>query len=521
MSRKDDVAGSVKRTFGQFTLPQRTLVVIGVAILALGAAAFVSWTSRPTMSPLFTNLAPADASAVVDSLEAEGVPYELTAGGTTVLVPEESMYRLRISLASAGVPGSTDGYSLLDDMGMTSSDFQQQVTYKRAVEGELARTIGSITGVSAATVHLAIPEQSVFVERATAPTASVFVQLRSGAQLDTDAVRAIINLVSNSIPDMAPEGVSVIDAEGRVLSDDSSGASTTTDYENGVSANVQAMLDRVVGPGKAVVTVRADVNRDSTQRVTETYTPATDAPPLSSSRSTETYTGTGSPVGGVLGPDNIAVPGNTDGGGTYSSEDEVLNNAVNKVTEQTSVAPGGVSRQSVSVVVDTQAAAGIDLTDLEAMVAAAAGVDEARGDRVVVSRMTFDTSTAAAAQEALTAATAAAEASRNADLMRDLITAGVLLVVVVLLVFAAKAMVGGRRETIDLGELEAVTSLRDQLAAFESSAAAGNGLPAGTPTAQLGAAPAAGPGQGASGSLAAEDPSVVAASIRDWLAVKR
>jgi len=147
-----------------FTLAQRTIAIIGVALLAMGAVALAAWLTRPQMSPLFTGLSAADASAVVDQLKSAGVTYELTEGGATILVPDDQVYAQRLAAASAGLPGDTsEGYTLLDDMGVTASDFQQSVTYKRAIEGELARTIGAMKGVSAASVQLAIPEESVFV----------------------------------------------------------------------------------------------------------------------------------------------------------------------------------------------------------------------------------------------------------------------------------------------------------------------------------------------------------------------
>src|SRR4051794_16742284 len=157
----DRLTGAVK----QFSMAQRTLAIIGVAVLVLGAVGLSSWMSRPTMSPLFTSLSGADASAVVDELDAQGVSYQLADGGSTVLVPAKSLYSQRIHLAAQGIPANSDGggYSLLDDMPMTSSEFQQEKTYQRALEGELAKTIGAIDGIDAATVKLAIPEDTVFV----------------------------------------------------------------------------------------------------------------------------------------------------------------------------------------------------------------------------------------------------------------------------------------------------------------------------------------------------------------------
>ncbi|NTW41020.1 MAG: flagellar M-ring protein FliF, partial [Cellulomonadaceae bacterium] len=213
------LVGRAQKTVGQFSLAQRTLAILGVAVLGLGLFAVSAWLSKPSMSPLFANLAASDASAIVDQLDSEGVTYELSDGGSTILVPESEVYAMRIKVASAGLPAASDGggYSLLDDMGMTSSEFQQQVTYQRAIEGELAKTIGAISGVQNASVHLALPQESVFVSETPAPTASVFVETAPGSTLDADKVQAIVHLVSAGIEGMAPTDVAVIDADGQVL----------------------------------------------------------------------------------------------------------------------------------------------------------------------------------------------------------------------------------------------------------------------------------------------------------------
>src|SRR5699024_6108055 len=144
---------------------------IGIAVLVLGAVALTSWISRPTYAPLFTGLSAEDANTIVDQLRTNGVAYELTDGGSTVLVPEDSVYDQRLQAAAAGLPSSsTGGYSLLDEMGVTSSEFQQQITYQRALEGELAATIGAMDGVRTASVRLAIPEETVFVSEEEDPT---------------------------------------------------------------------------------------------------------------------------------------------------------------------------------------------------------------------------------------------------------------------------------------------------------------------------------------------------------------
>ena len=512
------LVGRVQQTTRQFSLAQRTLALIGVAGLVLGAVALSAWLAKPTMTPLFSSISATDASAIVDQLDAEGVTYELADGGSTILVPTDKVYAMRLAVAAAGLPtASSDGagYSLLDDMGMTSSEFQQQVTYQRALEGELAKTIGAINGVQAATVRLAQPEESVFVSETAAPTASVFVKTAPGQGLDADKVQSIVHLVSAGIEGMSPTDVAVIDADGHVLSavggEGSTGLTSNqaAEYETRIASNVQAMLDRIVGTGNAVVSVTADLDYDETATTTETFSSTDGALPLSQATTREEYTGTGAAVGGVLGPDSTTTTAGTSGDGSYLKETDTVNNAVNRVVEEVTAAPGAVRRQSISVVVSDEAGANLDLTALEEAVVAAAGVDTTRGDVVSVSRMAFDTSSAEAAQEAIAAAEEEARAAQTTDLIKSGgIGAVVLIAFVLALVMGLRRSKSAKRDAIDLGELDLLEAKRAELEASTVRA-----LPAG-------------PAQTADPmvakredvlALAAEQPAEVAEVLRGWL----
>lgn len=202
----------------EFTIAQRTVAIIGVAVLVLGIAALSMWVTKPAYTPLFSGLSGEDANSIVEQLRTDGVDYQLADGGATILVPEGNVYDERIKAASTGLPtSSTGGYSLLDTMGVTSSEFQQSVTYKRALEGELAKTIGALDGVKMASVQLAIPEDSVFVSEKNDPTASVFVETQNGVSLTNDQVQAIVHLTSASIDGMTAADVAVVDSTGAVL----------------------------------------------------------------------------------------------------------------------------------------------------------------------------------------------------------------------------------------------------------------------------------------------------------------
>lgn len=443
-----------------FSIAQRTIALIGLAVLALGIAALVAWTSKPAYTPLFSGLQPADANTIVEQLRTDGVPYELTGGGGTILVPEEYVYDQRLKAAAAGLPTSSNGgYSLLDEMGVTSSEFQQSVTYKRALEGELANTVAALKGVRTASVRLAIPEETVFVSEQTDPTASVFIETEPGVTLTADQVQAVVHLTSASIDGMKPENVAVIDSEGTVLSAVGVGATggadkQASDYEERVRTAVQTMLDRVVGSGNSTVAVAADMSYESAERIEESFATPDGAPALNESTTSEEYEGSGGGAAGVLGPDNIAAPAAEGGEGTFNSETTTRNNAVNKVTESRTIPAGAINRQTVSVAVDEDAAGDFDAATIEALVSAAAGIDADRGDTVTVEVVPFSTAGAEDAEAALKAAEEAEAAERQGEILRTvIITIGAVVVVFLALFVYARKSRRQRREPIDLGEL--------------------------------------------------------------------
>ena len=477
------VFGRLKAAVGSFTLAQRTIAIIGVAVLAMGVFALSSWLSRPAMSPLFSGLSAEDASAVVEQLRGAAVSYELADGGSTVLVPEAAVYEQRLAAASAGLPrGRTDGYSLFDTMGVTSSEFQQSVTYKRAIEGELARTIGAIENVRTASVQLAIPEESVFVSETVDPTASVFIETAGGTTLPTEQVEAIVHLTSAAVSGMKPENVAVIDSSGRTLSAIGGDTTRTTDqqasaYEVRTAANVQQLLDTVVGKGHATVSVSAVMQNASTERIDETYEPVEGEPSVTEETSTETYTGTNRNPG-VLGGE-VTVGGD---GGTYESTQTSRTNVVNKTIESTTTPAGAITRQTVAVAVDATVE-GLNIDQLTALVTSAAGADPDRGDAVTVELVPFSAGAAPDAQAALDAARAAEAAERSAETLRMAVIVGVVAFVAIIAIVAALIMRRRRRAARPEGEVLTLTPVGDPFDEFEAIAL-------GTPAPQIESSPA-------------------------------
>jgi flagellar M-ring protein FliF len=451
----------------EFTIAQRTVAIIGVAVLVLGIAALALWMSKPAYTPLFSGLAAVDANSIVDQLRTDGVQYQLTDGGGTILVPEANVYDERLKAAAAGLPTSnTGGYALLDKMGVTASEFQQSVTYKRALEGELANTIQAMKGVKTASVRLAIPKDTVFVSQKTDPTASVFIQTQNGVTLSDGQVQAIVHLTSASIDGMKAEDVAVIDSQGIVLSAVGTGVTggadkQSSDYEARVGNSVQAMLDKVVGPGNATVVVAADLSQDSGQRVEETFTSPTNAPTLNESSKTESSSGGAQSSTGILGPDNIAVPTGTTGttGGSFIGAEVTKNNAINKVTQSTTIPAGSLKRQTVSVAINSAVAGSLNMANIKSLVATAAGIDTTRGDQVTVASVAFNQAGAADAAKAIAAAESAAAADRTAAVLRTaIVVLGIIApIAIAIAIFLRRA----RRRKLELEELQEMGELAE------------------------------------------------------------
>jgi flagellar M-ring protein FliF len=444
---KSALAGTMERarsTFSTISLGQKVVIGLLLVGLLLGGFFFFRWITAPTQAPLFSNLASTDASAIVDELNAAGVAYELTDGGQTIMVAKDQVYDLRLTMSGKGLPAGQDtGYALLDKQGITTSEFQQQVSYQRALEGELSKTLEALAGVRSAVVHVALPKDQVFVTEQGKPTASVLLDLAPGTTLSGEQIQAVTNLVSSSVQDMNPDQVTVADSSGQVLSAAGTGITAAAgdarsqveqEYEARLAANAQQILDRVVGPNHAAVSVRADVDLSHKQSTSETYTYTNGTPPLSSSTTTEKYNGNGVPVGGVLGPENMPNAASVAGGGnsTYDKASTTDNNAVDKTTTTLEAPPGALNRLTVSVVMDDAVARSLNQQQIRDLVGNAVGLDAARGDAISVASMPFDTTAAKQAAADMAAARAAESSAQMWSMIRTGgIAAGIALVVLI------------------------------------------------------------------------------------------
>jgi flagellar M-ring protein FliF len=473
-----------------------------VVTVAVGALVLGRTTTSTSMSPLYTDLQSADASAVVDALAAKNVKYQLTDAGHTVLVPSSDVYNLRVSMAGAGLPNSSQGYSLLDKQGITTSDFRQHVDYQRALEGELDKTLEAMNGVQSASVHLALPDESVFIDTPANPTASVLLVGKSTNGINSDTVDAVVHLVASGVKNLKPADVTVIDSTGAVLSaagvdTGATGASgqnkATTAFEQRMSSSLTTLLSRTTGAGKVAVTVSADLNLDQVQSTSENYGPIGSDPGtyvISEQTATEIYSNGAAAAGatGVLGPDGAIVtattlpvstattvpattllgattiPGATTTtvaaaastattAGGYGSSTGNRTYAIDRQVQQVTTAPGTIRQLHVAVLVDDKAVSADQAKTIEGLVATAAGIDATRGDSLTVSRLPFDTSAQAQAALLSKADTTATKAAQKTQMIRTLAIA---FVIVVALLLAYRSTRRARRLTttpINIGEI--------------------------------------------------------------------
>jgi len=248
-------------------------VVIGLALL----------NRTPSYKVLFANLSDRDGGQITSVLQQQNIPYQLSDGGV-ISVPADKVYDVRLKLASQGLPKAGGvGFELMDNQKFGISQFAEQVNYQRSIEGELGRTIESVSSVKAARVHLAIPKQSVFVRDAQAPTASVMLDLYPGRMLDAAQVSGILHLVSSSVPGLLPKDVTVVDQDGNLLSSlpdlnnasglDQRQRSFVRDMESDYSKRIEAILIPIFGKGNVHAQVTAQVDFSEMEQTSETYRP--------------------------------------------------------------------------------------------------------------------------------------------------------------------------------------------------------------------------------------------------------
>lgn len=389
-------------------LPTKTKAILGVSAFAILAIAFLMLkiATAPAYSTIASGLDPAQTGKITAALDEQGIAYELQNNGTALAVQKASMAQARIALASQGVAtsggSSTEGYEAFDNMKLGASQFQQQVAYQRAMEGEVAKTLSSVEGVQNPQVQIVMPQDDLFQDEASTATASVMLG-NSADMLAPGAVRGMAKTVSSSVKGLKAENVTITDVTGTILwpSEEAGAAgagggskqAAEARYARQAEARINSILASTLGPNKAKVTVNADLNVDTTTREKETY--AAKGTPLQESVETENMEGAGAGNNGRPAGTGRNVPtysddedGGANGAGNYNREKKDTQFGVNKEIEKTNVAPGAVNKMNVALIVDKSVPTDV-FNSLEQTVATAAGVDTARGDTITSAQMAF------------------------------------------------------------------------------------------------------------------------------------
>ena len=434
----DQLPRRIAESFRSLSSARKALLAAtGGGAMAL-ALLLYSWSSQTNFVPLYGGLDPSDSGRIVDQLRSRDVAFELSASGATVSVPQSEVDELRLNFAAQGLPeGGNIGFELFDGSGFTATDFVQRLNFQRGLQGELARTIETFSAVESTRVHVVLPERSLFVSDQRPATASVVLRLRPGRALSTSEVAAIAHLVSGAVEGLEKASVTIVDTSGAVLYDGAQVAANGSiglgldrlemqrNYEQAIERDVQALLDSAVGAGHSVVQVRATLNFDRLETETETFAPDTDGDGVmrSSTSVTESYATEGGELLGAV-PGAVAnVPGANTGlptpvasatestesgtGTSYVRTESVSNFEIGRTVTRSVEAPGDVERLSVSLLLDESVTAE-QATTLSDAVAAAVGIDQSRGDTIVLGQLPFDRSAITAAEAAF-----ASEASQQ------------------------------------------------------------------------------------------------------------
>jgi len=417
---------------------KRRGLAVGIVLLASVATfgSLIYWNSTPDYQVLFSNLSQEDAGEMVAKLKEKKIPFELSPGGTSILVPKEKVYDVRLTLTAEGLPkGGGVGFEVFDRTSLGTTDFVQKLNYQRAMQGELARTIKQIKEVEQARVHIVTPKESLFVEEQKKSTASVFLKTRAGLSLSASQVEGIVHLVASAIEGLDPSHITVVDTSGRILSkrNDSSliGQMTTNqlDYqrnlEEGYKRKVQGMLEEVLGLNKAIARVSADIDFQQVDITEERFDPS--GVVRSEQKNSERSSGNS----GVRAPETKSenpaeqpaarsraraaaepaakapapapAPFQTN---QAERQNEIRNFEISKISKHIKNPVGSVKKLSVAVIVDgsykevADAKGGAktrqfiarppeEMEKLENIVKTATGYDESRGDQIEVVSMPF------------------------------------------------------------------------------------------------------------------------------------
>ncbi len=414
----------IRKLAASLTPRQRWSILAAAVLVAAGLWGFARWRTESAFRPLYTGLEPEDAGAVVGKLKQANVEYRLGENGTAVLVPQDRLAELRLQMAVDGLPKTGRlGFEIFDQTNFGLTDFAEHVNYRRALEGELERSLAHLAEVEQARVHLTFPKDSVFLEARQPAKASVMLRLRSGTRLSPQSVQAICHLTASAVEGLAPEAVSVLDTRGNLLNrprpaGEDEGlvpSEAALDYrrqiERDLTLKVRATLEPLLGSERFQATVAVDCDLTSGEHSEELFDPARSVM-LTSQRSEDTTAGTS--TAGVPGTaSNLPRPpaGSLVGRTGMSRRTENITYQSSRTVRRTRQPQGEVRRVSVAVLVDQDLQwegapphqrrvlvppPPAKLQAIRDLVAGAVNFQAARGDQIVVESLPFDATLRAA-----------------------------------------------------------------------------------------------------------------------------
>jgi flagellar M-ring protein FliF len=496
----------------QLSITQR-LGIIGAALAAVALiGVMVMFASKTEYTPAFTNLSASDASTIENALRGANIAYQVTDAGTTIEVPVEALGEAKIAAGTAGYTSGSgsdlQGWNLFDNQGFGQSQFDQSVTYQRALEGELTKTIQSMSGVASARVAIVLAQSGALSSQDTPASASVVLTMSGSQAPSSGLVQAIVNTVARSVQGLSTDNVVVTDDRGHVLagaanSADTAAAQAKSLVEQQLEAKIDGLLTVALGSGHASVAVSADVDTSKVEQEITTYAPAGSDPPVSIHNIIETYGATGSADACGIPGTNSNVPGlssypgvcpaaatasptaspnasasaspaasptagataspaassDTGTGSGYLHQETTINYSVSQTVQHIVTQPGVVKKISVAVLVDQTALGTLDTGTLQSSIAAAIGADTDRGDVVAVNAVPF-AAVASAAPVAAEASAVPDVVSTVGDMSGTIIGVFLALVMLVLFWINSSALKRQAEETVlDLGPGAATAAL--------------------------------------------------------------
>jgi flagellar M-ring protein FliF len=428
----------------------------------------VMWARSTSFEPLHSGLDLNDQAAIVEYLNENRIPFQVDSTAGAILVPRHQLYEARLALASMGIPrGSSRGFEIFDNRQIGTSEFERQIAYARAVEGELQRTIEHMNAVDSARVRIVVPRPQLFLERREPSQASVFLTLRPGARLLPDHVRSIVFLVSRSVEGLEPDRVIVMDSMGNDLTAmivdepgiirgeqneaDSIQRQVERRIERELVARIRSMHERTFGFGNVHAEVRVEMDFDRRESLLTEFFPFEDTGQgiiRSTEFEEESFAGTGAPVttapGTTTNIPGYAINQGQNAESTYDRARTTRNMEI--TTRQTNevITPGTIRRLTASVVINREDMTEAQLADIRSLTANAIGYSAARGDDIVISAWTFDDSFAVALLEEL----------RRERLMRLVTGIIIALLVMAAVIFVIMWWLRRRRERVALGSIQ-------------------------------------------------------------------